>query len=65
MIKKTVSPLLWEVWFAALQVREGLKPSGDRLRETLSVHTGELVSRALLYWAEDHLSLLEEQETTH
>lgn len=61
----TFYPLLWSVLFAALQVREGLTPSGDRLRETISVHTGELVSRARLYWAEDHLSLLEEQETRH
>ncbi|KAK7371569.1 hypothetical protein VNO78_36383 [Psophocarpus tetragonolobus] len=36
--------------------------SGDRLRETISIHTGEVLSRALLYWAEVILSLLEEQE---
>ena len=49
------------VGFAALQVREGLRPSGDRLRETLSIHTGEVLSRARLYWAEVILSLPEEQ----
>lgn len=48
--------------FAALQVREGLRPSEDRLRETLSIHTGEVLSRARLYWAGVILSLLEEQE---
>ena len=36
--------------------------SGDRLRETISIHTGEVLSRAKLYWAEVILSLLEEQE---
>uniref|UniRef100_A0A2N9JAC6 Uncharacterized protein n=1 Tax=Fagus sylvatica TaxID=28930 RepID=A0A2N9JAC6_FAGSY len=35
-------PLLSNKQVAALQVREGLTPSGDRLRETISVHTGEL-----------------------
>ncbi|KAK7236608.1 hypothetical protein RIF29_45482 [Crotalaria pallida] len=43
------------------EVREGLRPSGDRLRETLSIHTGEVLSRARLYWAEVILSLPEEQ----
>lgn len=36
--------------------------SGDRLRETISIHTGEVLSRARLYWAEVILSLLEELE---
>ena len=58
-------PLLWEVRFAALQVREGLRPCGDWLRETFSVHTGELVSQARLYWVEYNLSLLEKQERRH